>query len=251
RLAPGRDPEAAAPVGAARHRRHPLAVEPDVGVAVGLPLPSLGRADQVHHRPPEHLGQRAPEELEERQAQAVHPDVVVLPVGARRSERASRPLVAAAELAPADVAVVVDAVRLAPERALPLARLLEKMPPRDRTILRRLEAVVEGGAVVVDRGRQAVGAQAERVRWPGLPGVARGIVAGHQRARGGCARTASSLTSVPQPGPAGRTSEPWLTSGRTVTRSSYHGTRSGSISMMRKFGTTAQKWALIIVARWP
>ena len=39
--------------------------------------------------------------------------------------------------------------------------------------------------------------------------------------------------------------------GFTVTRSSYQGTVSGSISMMRRFGTTAQKCAFIIVARCP
>ncbi len=40
-------------------------------------------------------------------------------------------------------------------------------------------------------------------------------------------------------------------SGFTVTRSSCHGTMSGSISMMRRLGTTAEKWAFIMVARWP
>jgi hypothetical protein len=38
---------------------------------------------------------------------------------------------------------------------------------------------------------------------------------------------------------------------RLVTRSSFQGTSSTSISMMRKFGIAAQKWALISVDMWP
>ena len=39
--------------------------------------------------------------------------------------------------------------------------------------------------------------------------------------------------------------------GGSVTRSSFQGTSSMSISMMRKFGIAAQKWALISVDMWP
>src|SRR5207245_5569640 len=56
------------------------------------------------------------------------------------------PLLRVAELALADVAVVVDRVGLAPERALPFARLLEEVAPGDRAVLGRVEAVVEGVA---------------------------------------------------------------------------------------------------------
>jgi hypothetical protein len=42
-----------------------------------------------------------------------------------------------------------------------------------------------------------------------------------------------------------------LKTGFTVTSSSYHGTTSGSISMILRFGTTAQKWMFIMVARCP
>jgi len=72
-----------------------------------------------------------------------------------------------------------------------------------------------------------------------------------QRWRGGCARTASSFTSAPQPGPCGTISSPLSMTGAAVTRSPFHGTSSTSISMMRKLGIAAQKCALIRVARSP
>ena len=67
----------------------------------------------------------------------------------------------------------------------------------------------------------------------------------------GRARTAASLTSIPQPGLFPRTSAPSSITGGSRKNSSRQRTLSISISMMRKFGTTAEKCALIIVQRWP
>src|SRR5207344_109199 len=68
---------------------------------------------------------------------------------------------------------------------------------------------------------------------------------------GGCLFTTSSLMSAPQPGFVGMIRWPFSMRGGAVTRSSFQGTSSMSISMMRKFGIAAQKWALISVDMWP
>ena len=142
-----RHPEPPAPVRAARHRGQPAAVELDPRVAVRMPLPLRRGADRIHHRLPQHVGQRAPEPLQQREAQAVDADVVVLPQRAGRLQGAWLALLGAAEVALAEVAVVVDGVRLVPHRALPLAGLLQQMPPRDASIL-------VGCEIVVDRRRR-------------------------------------------------------------------------------------------------
>ena len=72
-----------------------------------------------------------------------------------------------------------------------------------------------------------------------------------RRSLRGCFRTAASLISAPQPGFVGTIKCPFSMRGGSVTRSSFHGTSSMSISMMRKFGIAAQKWALISVDMWP
>src|SRR6266542_1266138 len=69
--------------------------------------------------------------------------------------------------------------------------------------------------------------------------------------RGGCARTASSLMSAPQPGRVGTISSPFWMTGGWVTRSSFQGTSSISISMIRKLGMAAHMLALIRVDMWP
>ena len=68
---------------------------------------------------------------------------------------------------------------------------------------------------------------------------------------GGCFFTASSLMSAPQPGLVGMIRWPFSMRGGSVTRSSFQGTSSMSISMIRKFGMAAQKWALISVDMCP
>ena len=68
---------------------------------------------------------------------------------------------------------------------------------------------------------------------------------------GGCARITSSFTSTPQPGPVGNTSSPFSITGTGVTRSSFQGTSSMSISITRKFGIAAHICALISEPMWP
>src|SRR5258708_18753680 len=51
--------------------------------------------------------------------------------------------------------------------------------------------------------------------------------------------------SAPQPGRVGTISSPFWMTGGCVTRSSFQGTSSISISMMRKLGMAAQRLALI------
>src|SRR5262249_24013670 len=84
----------------------------------------------------------------------------------------------------------------------------------------------------------------------GLDGAVADLGA-HARRFGGCAFTAASLTSVPQPGPVGKTRCPFTILGTVVTSSSYQGTTSGSISMIRRFGTIAQKCAFMHVDSQP
>ena len=64
----------------------------------------------------------------------VHPYVVVLEARARPLQRAHRPL-AAVVVAEPDLPVVVDAVRLVPQHALPLAGLLQQVPPGNRFVM--------------------------------------------------------------------------------------------------------------------
>ena len=53
------------------------------------------------------------------------------------------------------------------------------------------------------------------------------------------------------PGRVGTINSPFWMTGGCVTRSSFHGTSSISISMMRKLGMAAHRWALIRVDMWP
>src|SRR4029453_11473914 len=69
--------------------------------------------------------------------------------------------------------------------------------------------------------------------------------------RGGCARTASSLLSAPRPRRGGRICSPFWMTGGWVTRSSFQGTSSISISMIRKLGMAAHMLALIRADMWP
>src|SRR5207248_7472641 len=82
---------------------------------------------------------RATKQLQQRQAQAVHADVVVLPERARRPHRARHALVGLAEVGLAEVTVVVDRIGLAEQRARPLAGLLQEVAPRDRAVLLGVE----------------------------------------------------------------------------------------------------------------
>src|SRR5579859_950377 len=66
----------------------------------------------------------------------------------------------------------------------------------------------------------------------------------------GCARRTSSSISAPQPGPVGTRMHPSVIVGGIVTRSRFQGTSSMSISMIRTFGSTAQRWIACRSARW-
>src|ERR1700730_5218917 len=68
---------------------------------------------------------------------------------------------------------------------------------------------------------------------------------------GGCAASASSLGSVPQPGRLGTIRCPASICGGCVNSSSSQARLSMSISMMRRLGTAAAKCAFIMVHRWP
>src|SRR5207237_10382127 len=129
------------------------------------------RADRIHHLAAQDLLERLAEDLEQRQAQPVHADVVVFPQRARRAHHARRALHGAADFALAEVTVVIDRVRLVPEGALPLARLLEEMAPRDVAVLRGVETTVAHGPAdrLVERDEPAI---------DGEPGQERAIALG-------------------------------------------------------------------------
>src|SRR5262245_31391 len=65
-----------------------------------------------------------------------------------------------------------------------------------------------------------------------------------------CLRAPSSSRSPPLPGRVGTPTSPRSMTGGWSTSSSFQGTSSMSISMMRTLGTHAQRWAECIVERW-
>ena len=138
-----RDHDAAAPMAAARHRDHRLAVDGDRRVAIAVPLPVRRGADRIHDAPLQHRRQRLLEELQQATATAGS--------RARRCIRRSCPASSVARRVPLgasatgepDHAVVVDAVFLAEQRALPFAGLGQQMPPGDVLVLLAGEAVIE------------------------------------------------------------------------------------------------------------
>ncbi len=152
---------------AARDGFHRDATDLDGRIAIAVPLPARGRADRPHHRVREHARQRLSEEPQQREAQAVDADVVVFPVGAGLAQRPERAFGIVGLALRLQVAVSVDEVGLAPERALPLRGLLQQMMPGDGTVLRGLEPAVRDAhahallrigqqpAVMSDAGEQA------------------------------------------------------------------------------------------------
>ena len=121
-------------------------------------MPARGRADRPHDPLLEHLGQRAAEPAQQRQAQPVDADIVVFPVAAGRLQRARLPLALPAARLDGEAAVAVDAIGLAEQRALPLRGLLQQwrqvMAP-----LRALEAAVAHAPPdrLIEIGDQPVG----------------------------------------------------------------------------------------------
>src|SRR5262249_26690232 len=126
RMIPRLHEEAAAPVAATRHRLHALAVDFDIGIAVAVPLPTVGAADRRRDRLAEHLGQWPTEAPQQRKREAIDADVVVFPMGAGLLKRARRSLLCARLVA--EVAVTVDEIGLVPERPLPLRGVVEELP---------------------------------------------------------------------------------------------------------------------------
>src|SRR5262249_40660769 len=100
----------------------------DLGVAVAVPLPALRSADAIHDFLFEDLRQRPLPQPQQRQREAVDAHVVVVP------EPAGFLLLMASRL--------IDRRRLLPQPALPFAGLLQKMPPSDLRVMRRIEAAV-------------------------------------------------------------------------------------------------------------
>ena len=119
---------------------------------------SLGRADRVHDALAQHIRQRAAEALQQAERQQVHAHVVVLVVRAGGLQLAALAL-AAVVGADADLAVVIDLVRLAPQLALPLARLVQQMAPGDAGIVRarKPRALDAGADRLVDAGDETIG----------------------------------------------------------------------------------------------
>ena len=128
----GIDEHAAAPVAAAGHRLHHVAVEHHPGVLVAEPAPGVGGADRVHDGFLEHLRQRTPPHIERREGQRVHAGVVVLVDGAGLMARPRGPL-GGVRLRP------VGPIGLAPKRAFPITGLAQHVIPSDGAIVRRVE----------------------------------------------------------------------------------------------------------------
>src|SRR5260221_3774211 len=134
------DEDAAAPMAAARDRFDRPAVDLDRRVAVAAPAPFRRGAKRGHERLAKDVRQRAAKEPQEREADAVDANVVVFPETPWRLQLPGLALAAAA--LEHEVAVAIDDVGLAPQRALPFGGLLQEMVPGDPRIVRRGEAAI-------------------------------------------------------------------------------------------------------------
>src|SRR5439155_27260929 len=108
---------------------------------------------------------------QQRQAQTVDPNVVVFPEGAGRLQVAMRALLAGGR-APADAAVAVDQVRLAPQLAFPFGGLLQQVVPGDTVVMWRVEPAI------VDRAAHRLMQVADQTAVEGEPGEDRQIALG-------------------------------------------------------------------------
>ncbi|MDB5512117.1 MAG: hypothetical protein JWR08_1600 [Enterovirga sp.] len=123
---------------AARHGLYLGAADRHPGGPVAEPFPALGSTDRGHDPLAQHLRQRPPEPAEQAVAEKVHPHVVVFVERAGLAQVAALALAAVVGTWP-DLAEMVDLVRLAEQLALPLARLLEQVAPRDAPVMRAVE----------------------------------------------------------------------------------------------------------------
>src|SRR3984885_13412715 len=105
-----------------------------------MPVPLRRSADRSHDAFGEHLRQRPAEAPQQRQRQAIHPHVVIFPECARRPQR---PCIALPALPfHREVAIAIDDVGLAEQRALPFGGLLQEGPPGDGPVMRTVEPAV-------------------------------------------------------------------------------------------------------------
>ena len=140
RLVARADLHAAAPVRAARHRLDALAIDLDPGVVVALPQEVAAAADRPQHAVEEHLRQRAPEQVSQRERELVDAHVVVFPVVARFAQRAALSLPALGRFGVVRHApVVLHLVGHAETFALPFAGLRKQVLPGDRAVVLRIE----------------------------------------------------------------------------------------------------------------
>lgn len=131
---------AAAPVRTARHRLDARTVDVDPRVVIADPLPVLARADGPHDGLAKHLGQGLAEQMQQREGQLVDTHVVVFPVRAGRLQRAQIALFAVGRIAERHGAIVIGLIGQAEALALPFARLLQQLRPRNGRIVRIVEA---------------------------------------------------------------------------------------------------------------
>ena len=108
------DPYPAAPMGAAGHRRHHLAIYLKEGIAIMVPGPGFRGADRIHNTLFKNLWQRPSEHLHQAQTEPIYTDIIIFPIGARRLQL---PLSALPTIVGFDtqLAVMVNDVRLVPQ----------------------------------------------------------------------------------------------------------------------------------------
>src|SRR5215831_6701342 len=138
----------------------------------------------------------------------------------------------------------------APERRRLLARRMHVgMPVDDHAALLLTVVPAKAGThtpCAIDRP----GRMGPRFRGDDTESVARSSTR-HSHIFAACARSSSSLTSVPQPGPVGSTISPFSITGGWVRSFGFHGTSSTSYSEIRRLGMTAAKCPQMIADKGP
>ena len=145
-LVASRDRDAAAPMGAARHRLHAPGLAGDIGqldeaVVIAHPLPVGGRAQRLHDGLAKDLRQRPTEQMQQRQRQLVDAHIVVLPEAAGRLQRPGIALPAGGRRpAEGHRAIAVDLLWNTEATAFPFTGLLQQLGPGDLGVVRRAES---------------------------------------------------------------------------------------------------------------
>src|SRR5262245_18927583 len=138
RLVAGADEHPSSPVSPAADRLNLRAIYHHPGVLVTIPAPGLRGVDRIHAVFLERLRQWATPDVERRERQDVHPDVVVLVYRARLIPFAAQPFGRV-------IARAVGPIRLAPQRTLPVTGLPKQMLPGDLPIMFGLETLQQLG----------------------------------------------------------------------------------------------------------